>query len=152
MIALRSLIFNSVFYLNLILQMIFWAPLFFLMPRKKAWFVPKFWARSSLWLYDKQTGTKHDISGQENLPEGSFILAPKHQSFWDTFAFFRFLRDPLYILKRELTWIPFFGWSIMKMRLIPVHRGSRSKAETLHHRPAAIPGAVGPTCARRPRL
>ncbi|MBS3648001.1 1-acyl-sn-glycerol-3-phosphate acyltransferase [Pseudaminobacter sp. 19-2017] len=128
MIALRSLIFNSVFYLNLIVQMILWAPLFFLMPRKKAWFVPKFWARSSLWLYDKLTGTKHDISGLENLPEGSFILAPKHQSFWDAFAFFPFLRDPLYILKRELTWIPFFGWYIMKMRLIPVDRGSRSKA------------------------
>jgi 1-acyl-sn-glycerol-3-phosphate acyltransferase len=128
MIALRSLIFNSVFYLNLIVQMILWAPLFFLMPRKKAWFVPKFWARSSLWLYDKLTRTKHDISGLENLPEGSFILAPKHQSFWDAFAFFPFLRDPLYILKRELTWIPFFGWYIMKMRLIPVDRGSRSKA------------------------
>ena len=37
-------------------------------------------------------------------------------------------QDPLYILKRELRWIPFFGWYVMKMRLIPVHRGSRSKA------------------------
>jgi 1-acyl-sn-glycerol-3-phosphate acyltransferase len=128
MIAFRSLVFNSIFYLNLIVQMILWAPLFFLMPRKKAWFVPKFWARSSLWLYEKLTGTGHDISGLENLPEGSFILAPKHQSFWDTFAFLPFLRDPLYILKRELTWIPFFGWYIIKMRLIPVNRGSRSRA------------------------
>jgi 1-acyl-sn-glycerol-3-phosphate acyltransferase len=128
MLVFRSLLFNAVFYLNLIVQMILWAPLFFLMPRKKAWFVPKFWARSSLWLHDRLAGTKNDISGLENLPAGSFILAPKHQSFWDTIAFFPYLRDPLYILKRELTWIPFFGWYILKMRLIPVNRGSRAKA------------------------
>ncbi|MDQ6432655.1 1-acyl-sn-glycerol-3-phosphate acyltransferase [Mesorhizobium sp. LHD-90] len=128
MIAFRSLLFNAVFYLNLIVQMILWAPLFFLMPRKKAWFVPKFWARSALWLQDKLAGTKSEITGLENLPAGSFILAPKHQSFWDAIAFFQYLRDPLYILKRELTWIPFFGWYILKMRLIPVNRGSRAKA------------------------
>jgi 1-acyl-sn-glycerol-3-phosphate acyltransferase len=128
MLAIRSLLFNAVFYLNLIVQMILWSPLFFLMPRKKAWFVPKFWARSSLWLQEKLAGTKSEITGLENLPEGSFILAPKHQSFWDTIAFFPYLRDPLYILKRELTWIPFFGWYLLKMRLIPVNRGNRSKA------------------------
>jgi 1-acyl-sn-glycerol-3-phosphate acyltransferase len=128
MLAIRSLLFNAVFYLNLIVQMILWAPIFFLSPRKKAWFVPKFWARSSLWLQEKLAGTRSEITGVENLPAGSFILAPKHQSFWDTIAFFPYLRDPLYILKRELTWIPFFGWYILKMRLIPVNRGNRSKA------------------------
>lgn len=128
MLALRSLVFNAAFYLNLIVQMILWSPFFFLAPRKKAWFVPKVWARSSLWLQAKLAGTRSRITGQENLPAGSFILAPKHQSFWDTIAFFPYLRDPLYILKRELTWIPFFGWYIIKMRLIPVNRGNRSLA------------------------
>ena len=90
--------------------------------------MPKFWARSSLWLMDKIAGTKSEITGVENLPEGSFILAPKHQSFWDAIAFFPYLRDPLYILKRELMWIPFFGWYIAKMRMIPVNRGKRSIA------------------------
>jgi len=128
MLAFRSALFNALFYLNLIVQMILWAPLFFLMPRKAAWFVPKFWARSALWLYATLGRTRSEISGMENLPDGPFILAPKHQSFWDTIAFFPHLRDPLYILKRELTWIPFFGWYILKMRLIPVNRGNRAKA------------------------
>lgn len=128
MLYIRSLAFNFVFYVSLIVQMIFWAPFYFLSSRRRAWFVPKFWSRSSLWLYEKMALTKSDISGQENLPEGSFILAPKHQSFWDAIAFFPFLKDPLYILKRELTWIPFFGWYVLKMRMIPVHRGSRSRA------------------------
>jgi len=128
MLQLRSLAFNVVFYVSLIGQMILWSPYYFLSPRHRAWFVPKFWARSSLWLLDRIAGTKSDISGTENLPEGSFILAPKHQSFWDAIAFFPYLRDPLYILKRELTWIPFFGWYVMKMRMIPVNRGKRSIA------------------------
>ena len=128
MLVLRSLAFNIVFYANLIVQMIFWTPYYFLSPRHRAWFVPKFWSWTSLWLMEKIAGTKSDITGTENLPEGSFILAPKHQSFWDAIAFFPYLRDPLYILKRELQWIPFFGWYIMKMRMIPVNRGKRSVA------------------------
>jgi 1-acyl-sn-glycerol-3-phosphate acyltransferase len=128
MIQIRSLAFNIAFYVSLILQMIFWTPYYFLSPRHRAWYVPKFWAKSSLWLQEKITGTKSEITGLENLPAGSYILAPKHQSFWDTIAFLPHIPDALYILKRELTWIPFFGWYIMKMRMIPVDRGSRSKA------------------------
>ena len=101
MLYVRSLAFNFVFYVNLIVQMILWTPYYFLSPRHRAWFVPKFWSRTCMWLYDKIAGTRSDITGQENLPEGSFILAPKHQSFWDAIAFFPFLQDPLYILKRE---------------------------------------------------
>ncbi len=128
MLYIRSLAFNAVFYVSLIVQMIVWSPWYFSVPRHRAWFVPKFWARSSLWLMEKIAGTKSEITGQENLPEGSFILAPKHQSFWDAIAFFPYLRDPLYILKRELMWIPFFGWYVAKMRMIPVNRGKRSVA------------------------
>lgn len=145
MLVIRSLAFNLVFYLNLIVQMIVWTPFYFLSPRPKAWFVPKFWSRSSLWLYDKIAATRSDISGTENLPEGSFILAPKHQSFWDAIAFFPYLKDPLYILKRELTWIPFFGWYIMKMRMIPVDRGNRSRALK------AVVAATKAEFARNPR-
>lgn len=145
MIFIRSLAFNLAFYVSLILQMIVFTPFYFLAPRHLAWWVPKFWARSSLWLQEKIAGTRSEITGQENLPAGSFILAPKHLSFWDAIAFFPYLEDPLYILKRELMWIPFFGWYIAKMRMIPVHRGSRSRA---------LKGAVAATkkeMARNPR-
>lgn len=128
MLYIRSLTFNFVFYVSLVVQMIVWTPYYFLSPRHRAWLVPKFWARSSLWLQEKIAGTKSEISGMENLPEGSFILAPKHQSFWDAIAFFPYLRDPLYILKRELMWIPVFGWYVAKMKMIPVNRGKRSVA------------------------
>jgi 1-acyl-sn-glycerol-3-phosphate acyltransferase len=145
MLYVRSLAFNLAFYVNLIVQMIFWTPYYFLAERKRAWFVPKVWVRSSLWLHRILAGTRAEISGVENLPQGSYILAPKHQSFWDTIALLPHVPDALYILKRELTWIPFFGWYILKMRMIPVDRGNRSRALK------AVVAATKQELARNPR-
>jgi 1-acyl-sn-glycerol-3-phosphate acyltransferase len=130
MVVIRSIIFNVIFYLNVITQMIVFTPFYFLAPRKKAFWVPKFWARTNLWLMEVICGTRCEVEGLENLPTGSYIFAPKHQSFWDTFAFLPFLEDVLYILKRELTWIPFFGWYVMKQRMIPVNRAAKGRAMT----------------------
>lgn len=127
MTAVRSLTFNTVFYLNLIIRMILLSPVYFLSPRKKAWSIPKNWVLSNHWLLEKIAGTSFEIEGLENIPQGGYILAPKHQSFWDAYALLPWLDDPVYILKRELTWIPLFGWYVMKMRMIPVDRGARGK-------------------------
>jgi 1-acyl-sn-glycerol-3-phosphate acyltransferase len=127
MTTVRSLLFNLTFYLNLIIRMIVLSPIFFLLPRKKAWSIPKGWALSSNWLLAKIAGTTFEIEGLDNIPEGGYIFAPKHQSFWDTYALLPWLDDPVYILKRELTWIPLFGWYVNKMRMIPVDRGARGK-------------------------
>lgn len=127
MIVVRSIFFNLVFYINLIGQMIVFTPFYFLAPRKKAWFVPKFWARSNNWLMEKMVGTTFEVEGVENIPKGGYVFAPKHQSFWDVFGLLPLLDDPVYILKRELTWIPLFGWYVMKMRMIPVNRAAKGK-------------------------
>ncbi|WP_113486155.1 lysophospholipid acyltransferase family protein [Rhizobium cremeum] len=127
MTTLRSIFFNTVFYANLILRMIVLSPVYFLMPRKKAFSIPKNWALSCHWLMERIVGTTFEIKGLENIPKGGYILAPKHQSFWDTFALLPWLDDPVYILKRELMWIPLFGWYAKKQRMIPVDRGARGK-------------------------
>lgn len=127
MITLRSILFNAAFYANLIIRMIVLTPIYFLLPRKKAFFVPKNWAISNNWLMKKIVGATFEVEGLENIPEGGYIFAPKHQSFWDTFALLPWLDDPVYILKRELMWIPLFGWYIAKQRMIPVNRGARGK-------------------------
>lgn len=129
MVFLRSLAFNFAFYAVTVAQMIFFLPYYFLLrSRRRAWAVPKFWARSMLWLQRVIAGTSCEITGVENLPAGAYILAPKHQSFWDTFAFVPYIRDATYILKRELMWIPLFGWYMAKMDMIPIDRGSPLKA------------------------
>ena len=127
MIALRSILFNTAFYSNMIIRMIILFPYYFLSPRKKALSVPKGWATSSHWLMEKIVGTTFTIEGLENIPKGGYILAPKHQSFWDTFALLPWLDDPVYILKRELMWIPVFGWYVAKQKMIPVDRGAKGK-------------------------
>ena len=116
------------FYAVTLIYMIAFTPFFFLAPRKRAWFVPKFWAKTHLWLMKVIVGTDHVVRGKENLPEGSYIIAPKHQSAWDTFAFLPWWPDPVYILKRQLMWIPLFGWYIKKMDMIPIDRGNRTQA------------------------
>jgi len=128
MLFLRSLAFNLALYATTIVEMIVFTPFYFLVERKRAWWAPKFWARSNLWLQKVLAGTKSEVTGQENLPAGAYILAPKHQSFWDTFALVPHIPDAVYILKRELTWIPFFGWYLAKMNMIPIDRGSPAKA------------------------
>lgn len=127
MIAIRSLIFNFAFYLNLIGQMIVFSPAYFWWPRRKAWSVPKNWVRSNHWLQEKIVGATFEIEGFDNIPQGGYILAPKHQSFWDAYALLPWIDDAVYILKRELMWIPLFGWYIAKMRMIPVNRGARGR-------------------------
>lgn len=127
MTALRSFLFNLAFYVNLVVQMIVLSPVFFLLKRKAAWRIPKNWVRSNHWLQGKIAGTTFEVEGLENIPEGGYILAPKHQSFWDAYALLPWLDDPVYILKRELMWIPLFGWYVAKMRMIPVDRGARGK-------------------------
>ncbi|MCM2293482.1 1-acyl-sn-glycerol-3-phosphate acyltransferase [Allorhizobium sp. BGMRC 0089] len=128
MLALRSLLFNLLFYANLIVRMIVLSPIYFLLPRKRAYdSIVKAWARSNHWLMRVIVGMTFEIEGLENIPKGGYILAPKHQSFWDTYALLPVLDDPVYILKRELMAIPLFGWYAKKQRMIPVNRSARGR-------------------------
>lgn len=128
MIYLRSAIFQFVFYLSFIVQMIIFTPIYFLLPRKAAYRIPKNWAASNLWLAKHILGLTFEIEGMDKLPKTGFILAAKHQSFWDTFALIPSLDDPVYILKRELLWIPLFGWYAAKQDMIPINRADKGRA------------------------
>ena len=86
------------------------------------------YARSSLWLLRVICGVTVEWRGREKIPKGACIVACKHQSLWETFALFMLLEDPTYVLKRELMWIPLFGWLATKARMIPIDRGARATA------------------------
>lgn len=69
------------------------------------------------------------IEGLEHLPaDGAFILAAKHQSAYETLKLFTFLKEPAIVLKRELTWIPLWGWYPLRMGMIAIDRGSATEA------------------------
>ncbi|NEW93167.1 lysophospholipid acyltransferase family protein [Rhodopseudomonas sp. BR0M22] len=120
-IFLRSLIFNVLFYLLLVGWLIVAIPTF-LLPRRALIKVAKMWGQSSIWLMRLVCGTRVEFRGLEKIPPGPLIVAPKHQSMWETFALLQFFDAPLYILKRELTWIPVFGWLLVKADMIAINR------------------------------
>jgi 1-acyl-sn-glycerol-3-phosphate acyltransferase len=128
MLVLRSLAFNTLFYANLVLWLIFAVLPAMLLPGRMLMAVAIGWAHSSLWLMRVVAGTRCEITGVENIPQGGLMVGAKHQSFLETFALVTVFRNPVFILKRELTWIPVFGWALLKMRMIPVNRGARARA------------------------
>lgn len=128
MLFLKSLLFNFLVYFTTLIQMIIFAPSYFMGDRANAWRVPKRWAKINFWLHEKIIGTTHEVTGLENIPDGPYILAPKHQSMWDTYAFLPHVRDAVLILKRSLMRIPMFGQYVAHMKMIPIDRGSREQA------------------------
>jgi 1-acyl-sn-glycerol-3-phosphate acyltransferase len=127
MTAFRSFVFNIVFYVNLVLFLVL-GSWYFLMPRKWAIRALQAWARSSVWLLRIICGTGMEVRGREHIPQGPCLIAGKHQSFWETFAILPLLDDPCIVLKKELTYIPLFGWFALKFRMIAVERSAGAAA------------------------
>ena len=77
-------------------------------------------------------GVRHRVQGMEHLPSAktsAVLLAPKHQSTWETFALPTLMSHPLcYVFKRELLYIPFFGWAIGRLDMIHIDRSKRTEA------------------------
>jgi 1-acyl-sn-glycerol-3-phosphate acyltransferase len=126
-IFLRSLIYNVLFYSLLIAWFIVAIPTF-VMRRTAIIAVARLWSRQSTWLLRVVCNVKVEYRGVEKIPKGPLVVASKHQSMWETFALLRFFDQPLYILKRELTRIPFFGWYTIKAGMISVDRSAGGRA------------------------
>ena len=126
-IFLRSLAYNVLFYVLLVFWMLVAIPTF-LMPPRVFMVVAKAWSRSSVWLMRVICNTRVEVRGIEKLPQGPLIVVSKHQSMWETFALLQFFDAPLFIYKRELAWIPFFGWYLKKSKMIGIDRGAGGRA------------------------
>jgi 1-acyl-sn-glycerol-3-phosphate acyltransferase len=129
MIVLRSLLFNLAFYVNIIVQMILGLPAL-LIGRHGAFFMARSWAVSSIWLLEKICGLRVEFRGLENIPQGGYILAAKHQSFLETFALVTKTPDFSIILKKQLKYIPLFGLYITAAGVIAIDRAKGRNALT----------------------
>ena len=127
LILTRSIVFNVLFYLNTFFYVMIAVPTFF-MPYRAIIAVAKSWGRTNLVLLRVVAGIDIEIRGREKIPKGSIIVAPKHQSAWETFALLPLFDNPVFIVKRELQWIPIFGWLMIKGRMVPVDRSAGSQA------------------------
>ncbi|HET9904257.1 MAG TPA: lysophospholipid acyltransferase family protein [Xanthobacteraceae bacterium] len=125
LIFLRSLIFNILFYLNLTILMVAAIPTL-VMPHRAILGMAKFWARTSVWLLRVVCGTRVEWRGLDKLPRRGVLVAAKHQSTWETFALVPLFDEFAFIVKRELMWVPLFGWFMAKGGMIPIDRGART--------------------------
>ena len=128
MIFLRSLVFNIAFHVWTAIVCIGLLPTL-LMPRTAMMSAITWYFRSVAWLERTVVGIRYEVRGREHVPaSGSFILAAKHQSAWETMKLHLLVNDPAIILKRELTWIPIWGWYAAKSKMIAVDRGAGGRA------------------------
>lgn len=95
-----------------------------LAPRSITLFCVRMHAKAILKLLQYTVGLTHHVEGGERIKSGAALIASKHQSTWETFAFITLFQDPVILMKRELFYIPIYGWYAKKLKMISVDRGS----------------------------
>jgi len=85
------------------------------------------WSRVTLWLLCVAVRLTHEVRGREHLPAGPALIAMKHQSAWDTFAVPILFPLAAMVIKRELGYVPFYGWYALKAGMIPIDRKGGAK-------------------------
>jgi 1-acyl-sn-glycerol-3-phosphate acyltransferase len=126
-IFLRSLVFNVLFYAVFVVLAIVALPTL-LMPLRALMTVVRWWANATLFLMRVICNIKVEFHGVEKIPKGPLLLVAKHQSFWETFALAPLFEHPIFILKRQLTYIPVFGQYLAKYGMISIDRTAGVKA------------------------
>ena len=130
---LRSLLYMVLLVVTVIPFATF-LTLFIVTPVRVRYRVAVQWPRFAVWAGKVVCGMQYEFRGlevferldRENVP---VILAPKHQSAWETCALpLKMPREVCYVYKRELHWVPFFGWGLAQLRMIHIDRAKRSEA------------------------
>ncbi len=127
MALFRSLLFNAL----MLLSVTVYAPLMLptaLLPFPVRYRIIRQWARFQVFLLKALCGLDYRVEGREHLPAGAAIIMSKHQSAWETIVFQEIFPAQTWVLKRELMWIPLFGWALALLRPIAIDRGAGRQA------------------------
>lgn len=127
MLLLRSLLYDAIFYLSMLVMGIVLLPAAIWSQGGAQWAVRTF-CRWALWLLPRITGLRTEIRG--TVPTGEVLVASKHQSFLDIIILASALPEPRFIMKKELKWAPILGFYAMRMGASTVDRGRKGKAVT----------------------
>ena len=94
-----------------------------LMPyRARFWFIVGCWTRGSLWLVRTICGVSWEVTGREHIPDEPCIIMSRHESTWETLFLQTLFAPQATLIKRELLWIPFFGWAYWLLQPIAIDR------------------------------
>jgi len=86
------------------------------------------WSRLMVWGAERICGIRYRVLGSENIPGDPCIILSKHESAWETLAFQKIFPPQVWVVKRELLWIPFFGWGLAMLSPIAIDRSDGSRA------------------------
>lgn len=127
MIYIRSTIFFVIYSLTAVLfsclGVLLWP-----LPFKWRYAVISQWAKSNIWLLGKICDVHLEVEGREHIGEHPAVIICKHQSAWETLALQTVFPQQVWVLKRELFWIPFFGWGLASLNPIAIDRKAGRKA------------------------
>jgi 1-acyl-sn-glycerol-3-phosphate acyltransferase len=104
------------------------ALLSFPLPRMARYRLISAWSRLALWLAWLLCGIRWKVEGRKHLPDEPAVILSQHQSAWETLAFQEIFPPQVHVLKRELLWIPFFGWGLALMSPIAIDRARGTAA------------------------
>lgn len=126
-LGLRALIF----YLGLGLSTAVMGPLVVLaypLGFQRRYRLSKVWTGFNIWSLSRICGVRYRIRGEEHLPQQAVIVFAKHQSTWETLFLHWRLPPLVWVLKRELLWLPVFGWALGLLEPIAIDRKAKSEA------------------------
>jgi len=127
MIWLRSLLFQVYFFASVCTASM---TIFFgaLLPYRTRFRVANAWARSMLYVGKRLCGLDYVFEGLENIPDEPSVIMIKHSTVFETYAQLAVFPPQTWVVKRELQWIPFFGWGLAAMKPIAINRGAGHSA------------------------
>ncbi|HWG77059.1 MAG TPA: lysophospholipid acyltransferase family protein [Steroidobacteraceae bacterium] len=126
--TLGSIVFTVFFMAWTFFYGIFFFVACLFLPFRLRFALARVWARAILAVLRWTCRLEHRVEGAERLPPGNHIVLMKHSSSWETAAQAVLLPMQVWVLKRELTWIPFVGWGIRQLHAIAVNRGGGAAA------------------------
>ena len=127
MLFLRSLLFFLAAIVTTIAYGIFVLPFVFI-HYNTGYDLAKAWGRAVLWLVKIICGIDYQVKGRENMPSHPCVSMAKHQSAWETVFILTLLPRAVWIIKRELVWVPIIGWVLYGLKSIAINRKSGKRA------------------------
>lgn len=127
MLLLRSLLFQAYFFGSVMVfatGVLLCAPL----PYKSRFAVARAWCRSMLWAGRAICGLEYRVEGLEHVPEEPCVILMKHSTVFEAYAQLVFLPRQTWVLKKELMWIPLFGWGLALLKPIAIDRSAGGAA------------------------
>lgn len=121
---IASLVYTTLLFLWVLLFAVFFNVACLFVPLPARYAMARVWAHVILGGLRLLCRLDYRIEGRENLPAGGHVALWKHSSSWETFAMVLVCPAQVWVLKRELLWIPFVGWGIRQMHAIAIDRGS----------------------------